>query len=75
MAAPAACEGEGGMSDFASAARAALEAVLARNPAALLIVYEAPHEHGHIQGHVAVPNAPSVAVGLAVTGLAKIAPE
>jgi hypothetical protein len=63
------------MSDIATAARAALEAVLARNPAAVLIVYEAPHPHGHIQGHVAVPNSPSVAVGLAITGLAAIVPE
>jgi hypothetical protein len=64
------------MSDFATAARAALEAVLERKPAALLIVYEAPLLGGnHLQGHVAVPNAPSVAVGLAVTGLAQIVPE
>ena len=64
------------MSDFATAARAALEAVLQRHPAALLIVYEAPLPGGnHLQGHVAVPNAPSVAVGLAVTGLAQIVPD
>lgn len=64
------------MSDIATAARAALEAVLARNPAALLIVYEAPLPGGnHLQGHVAVPNAPAVAVGLAVTALSAIVPE
>jgi hypothetical protein len=64
------------MTDFAAAARAALEAVLRREPAALLIVYEAPMPGGnHLQGHVAVPNAPSVAVGLAITGLAQIVPE
>lgn len=63
------------MSDIAAAARSALEAVLARKPAAILIVYEAPHAHGHVLGHVAVPNAEAVAVGLAMTGLAQIVPS
>lgn len=64
------------MTDIAAAARAALEAVLARNPAALLIVYEVPLPGGErIEGHVAVPNAHAVAVGLAINGLAAIVPE
>lgn len=64
------------MTDFAAAARLALEAVLQRGPTAMLIVYEAPLPNGqHLAGHVAIPNAPSVAVGLAVTGLAAIVPE
>ena len=64
------------MSDMARAATAALAAVLARNPTALMIVYEAPAPGDqHLQGHIVVPNAPSVAVGLAMTALARIVPE
>ena len=64
------------MTDMARAATAALAAVLARNPTALMIVYEAPlPNEQHLQGHVVVPNAPSVAVGLAMTALARIVPE
>lgn len=63
------------MTNMEKAARAALDAVLAREPTAMLILYEAPLPNGqHIQGHVAIPNAPSGAVGLAVTGLAAIVP-
>lgn len=63
------------MSDLSSAARAALEAVLSRNPTALMIVYEAPHPGGHLCGHVAVPNAQAVAIGLALTALNAIVPD
>lgn len=63
------------MTEFAEAARAALEAALEREPTAMLILYEAPLPNGqHIQGHIAIPNAPSVAVGLAITGLERIVP-
>lgn len=64
------------MTDMERVATAALAAVLERSPTALMIVYEAPAPGGqHLRGHVVVPNAPSVAVGLAMTALARIVPS